>query len=128
MIARAAASHPPADAPSMASSSFAVIRPHGSGSPMTPVEEMKTSAGSQPSAAAPASAVRRTASSPSAPVKALALPEFTIKSRAEPWLSPLRARLARHQSTGAERVLEVVKTPAAWVRGANTAQSRSVRP
>ena len=97
--------------------------PASSGSPMTPVEAMNTSPGGQPTAAAAASAVMTTVSMPFLPVKALALPELTTSARALPSRRP-RA----HQSTGAERVLERVSTPATSVPGASTASSRSVRP
>jgi hypothetical protein len=65
----------------------------------------------------------RVASAPRLPVKVLALPELTTSARAVPL-----ARLARHQSTGAEAVLERVRTPATVVPGSSTAIIRSVRP
>ena len=78
--------------------------PTSSGSPMTPVDEMKTSSGAQPTALAAASAVSRTASSPRFPVKALALPELTTRARARPCLS-----CSAHHSTDAERVFDCVE-------------------
>src|SRR5262245_53081426 len=65
----------------------------------------------------------RVASAPFLPVKALALPELTTSARALPL-----ARLARHHSTGAELVLDLVSTPATVVPGSSTANIRSVRP
>jgi hypothetical protein len=56
-------------------------------------------------------------------VKALALPELTTSTRAMPWGSR-----ARHQSTDAEAVFDLVSTPAAVVPGSNVASSRSMRP
>src|SRR5690606_27487487 len=93
-----------------------------SGSPITPVEARKISFSEQPAAAAPALPVRPVDSRPLLPVKALALPELTISSRAFP-----PARFWRHQSTGAEGHLERVKTPATSVPSSNTMASTSVR-
>ena len=93
------------------------------GSPMTPVEAMKTSSGVHPTALPAASAVISTASRPFLPVNALALPELTTSARALPVFSPVT-----HHSTGAERVRERVSTPAATVPGSSTASSKSVRP
>src|SRR5580658_7002825 len=122
MIASAAARQPPA-APSSASvPRILVMRFAGSGSPMTPVEARKTSPGLQPTMAAADSATWRAPSRPALPVKALALPLFTTRARADPL-----ERLALHQSTGADAVLDLVNTPAAWVPGENTASSTSVR-
>ena len=53
-----------------------------SGSPITPVEARKTSAGLQPAALAAISAVSLVAARPLLPVKALALPELTTSARA----------------------------------------------
>ena len=94
-----------------------------SGSPMTPVEAMNTCSGAQPAASAANFAVASTASAPRWPVKALALPEFTTSALASPCWS-----CARHQSTGADAVLERVSTPPACVPSGNSASSTSVRP
>ena len=56
-------------------------------------------------------------------MNALALPEFTTSARALPPLI-----FERHQSTGAEGHLEVVKTPAACVPLSINASMTSVRP
>ena len=90
---------------------------------MTPVEAMKISFGAAPTAFAAASATWATAAAPTPPVKALALPEFTISARALP---PLRC--SRHQSTGAEGHFERVNTPAAAAGRSNNAIMTSVLP
>src|SRR5262249_47682841 len=56
------------------------------------------------------------------PVNAFALPLLTTRTRAVP---PGSCR--RHQSTGAEGALDLVKTPATWVPGAMTTNKRSLR-
>ncbi len=81
-----------------------------SGSPITPVEAMKTWLARQPATSAAMSAVSFTACAPVLPVKAFALPEFTTSARACP-----RSRFLRHQSTGAEGHFERVRTPATVV-------------
>ena len=53
-----------------------------SGSPITPVEARKMSAGAQPMARAAIFAVNWQACRPVLPVKALALPELTTSARA----------------------------------------------
>src|SRR5690606_16584298 len=68
------------------------------------------------------SAVSSTASRPFLPVKAFEFPEFTTSARALPDF-----RLSRHQSTGAEQVLDCVSTPAATVPSSMTAIMRSFR-
>ena len=93
-----------------------------SGSPITPVEARKTSAGLQPMARAAISAVNLQACRPVLPVKALALPELTTSARG---LAPLS--LSRHHSTGADGHFDWVNTPAATVPGSNSASSTSVR-
>ncbi len=106
--------------------SFAITpskRCAGSGSPITPVEARKTSAGLQPEAFAARFAVNAVASRPVLPVNALALPELTTSARALPLLS-----LARHHSTGADGHFERVSTPATVVPLSNSASSTSVRP
>ena len=93
-----------------------------SGSPITPVEARKTSAVLHPVAFAARAAVKRAASRPDFPVKALALPELTTSARALPPFT-----FARHHSTGADGHLERVKTPATVVPGASSAIRTSVR-
>src|SRR3546814_6421692 len=91
--------------------------------PITPVEAASTSWRRQPRPAATASTTRLTEVSPVLPVKAFALPEFTMMARARP-----RGSCARHQSTGAEAVLERVSTPATVLPGSSTIRQRSGRP
>jgi len=93
-----------------------------SGSPITPVEARKISAGLQRAALAAISAVSLVAARPLLPVKALALPELTTSARALPDF-----RLARHHSTGADGHFDLVKTPATAVPGSNSTSSTSVR-
>ena len=81
-----------------------------SGSPMTPVDARKIWRSGAPVAAAASFAENLTACAPVLPVKALALPELTSSARALPPLSR-----SRHQSTGAEGHLDLVKTPATVV-------------
>src|SRR5579871_729389 len=122
MIASAAARHPAAEPASAKVPSNLLILVAGSGSPITPVEAMKTSLGRQPTTAAADSAMRRAPSNPALPVNALALPLLTTRARA------LAAfRFALHHSTGADDVLDLVNTPATCVPGARTARTTSVR-
>ena len=93
MIARAAEAMPPSSSPPARSSRMAVMRSCGSGSPITPVEEENTRRAGTPSARATAPVTASTERCPAAPVKALALPEFT--TIAAPWsLSGLPASLS----------------------------------
>src|ERR1700704_4525612 len=89
---------------------------------MPPVELRNPSFARQPTTPAADSAISRTASAPARPVKALALPLFTAKTRAVPPGSSLR-----HQSTGADDVFDFVSTPAACVPGARTMKGTSGR-
>ena len=84
---------------------------------------MKISPSFAPVAPAAILAASFTASAPTLPVKALALPELTSSARAFPLLS-----FARHQSTGAEGHFDFVKTPAAVVPLSIRASMTSVRP
>ena len=61
-----------------------------------------------------------TVATPAFPVKALALPALITTARALP-----PDRLAAHQSTGAERDLDLVKQPATLVPGSRTASNTS---
>src|SRR5258708_17000777 len=89
---------------------------------MTPVEARNTSFARQPTTPAADSAISRTESAPARPVKALALPLFTAKTRAVPPGSSLR-----HQSTGADDIFDFVSTPAICVPGARTMKRTSGR-
>ena len=121
MIARAACSQAPGESDATAAGSAATIFSPAGGSPMTPVEEMKTSRARQPTSRAMARAVSSTTARPRRPVKVFELPELTTRARALP---PLRQ--ARHHSTGAPAVSERVKTPAIAVPGSSTATMRSL--
>ena len=89
---------------------------------MTPVEAWKISCGLHLALAATALATVVTVFTPALPVKALALPELTINARAAPPFS-----FSAHQSTGAERDFELVRTPATVVPGATRASNTSGR-
>src|SRR5471030_2443747 len=106
MIDADAAAQLSSRAPLIRAGTTATIFSHSSGWPITPVEAMKTSLSGQPSAWATERVLSSTALSPSLPVKALALPALTMIARTLP-----RARFLRHQSTGAEQVLDLVSTP-----------------
>ncbi len=123
MMARAAARKSPGWARVARPSITGANLDASSGSPITPVEARKVSAGLQPAALAAISAVSLVAARPLLPVKALALPELTTSARARPDL-----RWARHHSTGADGHFERVNTPAAVVPASNSASSTSVRP
>ena len=123
VIAWAASSQPPACARATRPSITAPNWRTSSGSPMTPVEARKTSAGLQAAALAASSAVNLQAARPLLPVKALALPELMTSARA---LRPLS--LSRHHSTGAEGHFERVNTPAAAVPSSSKTSSTSGRP
>src|SRR5437762_11084461 len=110
MIARVAISKASGFTDAASPSSRCANLPASSGSPMTPVEAMKTSPALHPTALAAASAVMRVASLPFLPVKALALPELTTRARALPAFRP-----SLHHEIGAEHVLERVSTPATGV-------------
>ena len=107
------------------------MRSAGSGSPITPVEATKTWSGGTPSAPAVAATVASTAARPFAPVKALALPELTRIAKPPAGRSAAicsASSFSSHQSTGAERVAERVKTPAIAAPGAISASITSSRP
>src|SRR5207253_9321450 len=120
MIALAAGSQAAASTNGAMLGNALTILPAGGGSPMTPVEEMKTSRGLQPDSCAAAAAVRSHTSRPVRPVNTLALPELTTIARTEP-----PGRQARHQSTGAPGGADCVNTPAIVVPGASSASMTS---
>ncbi len=122
MIAAAPAAQPSAFRSLMIAGRLPVILSSGSGSPITPVEARNTSLGLHFRAATSALEQRSTEATPALPVKALALPELTRMARALP---PLR--FLRQRSTGAERVSDLVSTPAMVVPGANSISITSVR-
>lgn len=93
---------------------------------MTPVEEENTRDAGISNDVATASVMARTDSSPRAPVKALELPELTMIA-APVFVSAGAASLTSQSSTGAERVLERVVTPAMTLPGASCASITSVR-
>ncbi len=104
--------------------SWAVTLASSSTTPMTPVEASITSRWRQPSSFAAEAAVRRAASAPALPVKALAHPALTTRARASP---PPLPSWARHQSTGAEPTACWVNTPAQVVPSAKRMSSTSSR-
>ncbi len=122
MMAAAAADQASSLPDLMSAGTTAAIFSQSSGWPITPVEAMKTSLRGQPSAWAMDQVVSSTALSPSLPVKALALPALTTMARTLP-----RARFLRHQSTGAEQVLDFVRTPAMVAPAGTTASRTSSR-
>jgi len=84
MIARAAPSHASAASEGAIRGRASTIFSTGGGSPITPVEEMNTSFGSQRNSFAAAAAVASTASFPVRPVNTLALPELATIARTLP--------------------------------------------
>ncbi len=90
---------------------------------MTPVDEMKTSRGLQPSSFAVAFAVASTIWRPWRPVKVFELPELATMARALP-----PGSASRHQSTGAPQVTDRVSTPATVVPASSATTMRSSRP
>ena len=123
MMARAATSQAPASSLPITVDKASVILASSRGTPIVPVEATNTSVVLQPRSRAAFFVVRSTEATPATPLKALALPELTITSRALPPLRPFW-----HQSTGAEAVSERVNTPATVVPGASSATIRSSRP
>src|ERR1700732_2910765 len=123
VIARAAGSHLSAESNDATFGKAAMIFSAGGGSPITPVEEMNTSFGSQPNSRAVAAAVVSTTSFPARPVKVLELPELTTMPRTLP-----PGTQAQHHTTGAPAVSERVKTPATALSGARPASIQSSRP
>ena len=95
----------------------------GSGLPITPVEQTRTSAGAMPSACAAAAAIARASCMPRAPVQALALPELTTTARARP-----SARCSRESTTGAAARRLRVKAPAAVAGPSQATSARSGAP
>src|SRR5262245_17845214 len=113
MMARAASAQASALRPAKRDGKALTMGAGLSGSPMTPVEAWKISLGRHLAWPATALASAVTVFTPALPVKALALPELTMRARALPPLS-----FSAHQSTGAERDFELVRTPATEVPGA----------
>ena len=94
----------------------------GRGTPMTPVEETRTSLGLQSSASATCAMICSTASRPRMPVKALELPALTTSARASPSFT-----CSRPSSTSLDAQALLVKTPATLVPSASLAKVRSAR-
>ena len=124
MIADAAAAQLSASRPATSSGTTGSIRPASSTTPITPVEASITWSAGTPRAAPAASAVRRAASAPGAPVKLLAQPALQTRARTRP---PSASSAARHQSTGAEPTPCLVNTPAAVAPGSKAMSRRSGR-
>src|SRR6516164_11558870 len=83
-IARAATSQPSAESTRTTCGKAPTILSLGGGSPITPVEEMNTCLGWQPSSCAAAAAVASTTSLPALLVKVLELPELATIARTVP--------------------------------------------
>src|SRR5258708_25833534 len=77
MIARAAGSHAAASSSAATFGRAALIRSAGGGSPMTPVEAINTSRGTQSNSRAAVAAELSTTWRPARPVQTLALPDLT---------------------------------------------------
>src|SRR5271165_4035676 len=101
MIARAAASQQLGESNGAACGNPAKIFSAAGGSPITPVDEMNTSLGSQPKSRAVVAAVVSTTSLPARPVKVFEFPELTTMPRTLP-----PGRQSRHHTTGAPAVSE----------------------
>src|ERR1700730_13912192 len=97
----------------------------GSGTPMTPVEQIKSSSGWQPRRFAASAIVRWAAAWPAVPVAQLALPAFTTTPRMRPL--DLR-RFSLEISTGAATTRFCVKTAAAEARSSLQSSPRSSAP
>ena len=98
----------------------------GRAKPMRPVEQTSTSSTPAPSGPATAAAMRSAATSPAAPVAALAQPLLRMTAAALPAVA---ARWARLTTTGAAQDLFVVKVAAAGTAPDTAATSaRSARP
>src|ERR1700731_5064927 len=123
VIARAAGSHLSTESNGATCGKAAMIFSAGGGSPITPVEEMNPSFGSQPNKRAVVAAVVSTTCLPARPVNVLELPELTTMPRTLP-----PGRHSRHHATGAPAVSERVKTPAIALSGASSASIKSSRP
>ena len=132
MIARAAPSAPSGARPSRSVSITATMRSAGRGSPMTPVEATRTWPSGSPSAAAQAATVVRTAVAAGAAGEGVGVARVDQDGEAapaRPRLSAARAAiLSWHQSTGAERVADRVKTPAIVAPASIEASITSSRP
>src|SRR5258705_7024068 len=122
MIACAASLPLPCASDEHASWMPATTRSIGSATPITPVEATSTCSGSQPSALATSSVIRRALASPSSPVQAFAQPLFTTMAQPVPRVT---SRCRFETSTGAACARLVVNRPAidANVSTARTARS-----
>src|SRR5262245_48388037 len=94
----------------------------GKGTPIAPVDAVRTESRGMPSAPATAVAIRRLLATPSGPVRAFALPLLAMIARA----SALGRWLA-HQSTAAARLFDCVKHPAALAGVSERISARSER-
>jgi hypothetical protein len=99
-----------------------VIFSYGKGTPITPVEQTKTSSLRHPAVFATASATAFAASTPARPVAQFALPELTTSARIRPWLA---RRLRRDNCTGAACTRLVVNTAAQLQRLSISTTARS---
>src|SRR6476646_9987381 len=110
MIARVAASWPSMLSAADAAVTPARIFPRSSGTPITPVDAIRTCSGAQPSEPAAAAAMSRATCSPASPVHAFAQPLLTAITLARP---PDFERCSRDTIIGAATALLVVNTAAA---------------
>jgi len=97
----------------------------GSGTPMMPVDEGKTSSGLQLKVLAAAWQVAMAAARPSSPAAQLALPALMAATRMRPAVA---ARCCLSMISGAAMTLLEVKTAAALAGVSATMSAKSVRP
>ena len=124
-IASAAAAAASTPSPSSASAAAmpASTRSIGSGTPITPVDAMRTALAGQPRPSATSAAIRSASRIPCSPVAALALPLWTRTARMAPF-----ALCARDSSTGGAAVALRVKTAAAGTVASAATSATSGRP
>src|SRR5690606_41996169 len=94
------------------------------GSAMRPLAPGNTAWEGQPGRCVPAAPAARFLAVPAGAVKAFEFPALTTRARALP---PPDFSASRHQSTSADRVAEVVKTPPADAPSGKCTTSRSSR-
>src|SRR5258705_6308732 len=103
----------------------ATTRSIGSATPITPVEATSTCSGSQPSALATSSVIRRALASPSSPVQAFAQPLFTTMAQRVPGVT---SRCRFETSTGAACARLAVNGPAIDAKVSRAGTARSSAP
>ena len=100
-----------------------VAKGMGNGFPITPVEAMRTSVGSQPKARAVSPVIANAAVIPSSPLHTFAFPLLTIIALAVPFFT-----FSRLTSTGAPLIRFMVNNPAQDARTSETITARSGLP